>query len=725
MARYNAPASWLVLILLLLARCHALAAQSLDMLAFYDSVSHISDVDQLRSMLSRTNSRSADKSPDMLTERGFIALRLSELTSQRNSSQIAAESFKKALKRQPAFGWAHYGLGLTYVNKAQAGPGTFVLDEVLGDATGSDSRSRAHREFKQAIAAQPSVPFAAGELAENAVARNKRKTLEDAVAVLHQRTAASPDDGAAWFALGRVEAELGKLDTARIALENAAAHGVNSAEANHTRATLLLRLRGHETEGAKAWFDGLHQLTPEISELYFNDIEALLSKDERAAWKNMDLAKRADFLRTFWDMRAALAGITVADRMSEHYRRLAFVRSQYYRQTPYGAPDMNALRQLPYSQRSVYDDRGLIYIRHGAPRQRVGGNAGSTFDSWAYAALDGGPDRVFHFERDADGEDFHLMHKISCNSDWLNDRVELDSKLGLLAAHCTGTDALAASADIRQVAFDALATDSDHPKFLKDLPFYFDLFTFRATEGRTSVVAAVAVPREKLNMTEVAANPAYRIDLSLILVDTLTRKVIREDDSLMLATEHNHKEDLFRLHVEIAVPPSRTTVQRLIVSDPTEPGVGQLYGGPFPIPDYTGSKLMLSDIVLAEPGVKGKWHRGDVSLALVPTRYFKGGKFNVFYEVYNLAPNANYSTEVEIEPIRRTTGQKLKSLFGGSSTIRFRFEGQATNVKNGTMQELRRVDAPLGAGDYRMRITVKNLDNGETTRNERTFTIPK
>jgi hypothetical protein len=123
--------------------------------------------------------------------------------------------------------------------------------------------------------------------------------------------------------------------------------------------------------------------------------------------------------------------------------------------------------------------------------------------------------------------------------------------------------------------------------------------------------------------------------------------------------------------------------------------------------------------------VPGRWHRGEVSLALVPTRHFKGGSFNVFYEIYNIAQDAQYSTEIEIEPVRRTRGEKLKGLFGGGpGPITLRFAGVATNARNGVLQELRRVDAPLGAGTYRMRVTVKNLENGETTRNERTFLIP-
>jgi hypothetical protein len=347
----------------------------------------------------------------------------------------------------------------------------------------------------------------------------------------------------------------------------------------------------------------------------------------------------------------------------------------------------------------------------------------SGVESWAYNWLDGSS-YVFHFEEDWNhGHRYHLMNRLRCDSDWLDDAVMIDPQLGLLSAHCDRMNVLSTSADHRQHAFEALATDSDRPAFLRELPFFFDLYTFRGEEGRTSVVAAVAVPRDKLNLSEVASNPAYRIDLSLILVDTLSRRVVRQDDSVTLATQHaNKNDDLFRLHVEINALPSKTTVQRVIVSDPSEPGIGQLYGGPFLIPDYSGTRLMLSDIVLAEPGVKGFWHRGKVALALVPTRYYRGGSFNVFYEIYNIPKDATYTTEIEIASIR----SKLKGLFGGGmAPIRLKFDGVASDVEKGALQELRRVDTRLKPGSYRLRITVKNAATGETARNERTFSVPK
>jgi hypothetical protein len=109
----------------------------------------------------------------------------------------------------------------------------------------------------------------------------------------------------------------------------------------------------------------------------------------------------------------------------------------------------------------------------------------------------------------------------------------------------------------------------------------------------------------------------------------------------------------------------------------------------------------------------------------VPTGHFRGGSFNVFYEIYNIAQNANYSTEIEIEPLRDSAGDKIKGLFGGKNKITLKFGGVASNARNGVLQELRRVDAEIPPGRYRMRIAVRNLETQEIARSERTFAVPK
>ena len=716
-----------LLLLTLVAPAPTFAQRDLALL--HDSLQRIDDPTLLRGMIAQRSDKQARQSPEVLTERGLIGLRLYELTQSRPDGKRAESAFKEAIKRAPEFGWAHYGLGKILAEGPGSNPwsGRFldgiVMDDALQRALGNDQPTRARKAFLEAITASPPVPHAASELARLSTQRWNQETLERSKDALARLNDSGNGNAESWLAYASVQLELGAVDDAVTSIQRAVDYGVDRALGARTLATILFESDNREKEGAAAWFESVAHANAEGIELLFSDIIALLHKPQIERWKTMSLEEKRTMLREFWDMRAALGGVTVAERMAEHYRRLGVARKRFWRSARFGAPTGNQLMLRTFGERP-YDDRGLIFIRHGQPQQRLRSTGPSDpRESWLYQNIDGRP-AMLHFAAMQSGSDFDLVHTLPCDADYVDPRRGNDPNLQRIMG-CDALNIMAASAAYREQAWDYVNTDSDRPNFTKDLPFYFDLYTFRGVEGRTNVVAAVAVPVEKLQKSEAANNPAYRVDLSLILVDTAARKVIRQDDTIALATTRAFRnDDLFRMHVEVAVPPSSTTLQRVIVSDPSEPGIGQLYGGPFPIPDYSPGKLMMSDIVLAEPKVEGKWKRGNVALALVPTGRFKGGSFKVFYELYNIAKNTAYSTEIEIEPIQRSTGQRIKELFGSKSRISLKFDGVAVDVDNGALQELRQVEAPLPVGRYRMRITVRTAD-GQIVKGERIFAVPE
>ncbi|HEY0673423.1 MAG TPA: hypothetical protein VGD27_14190 [Longimicrobiales bacterium] len=727
-SRSAAASTLALLFLLLLAPAQGVAQR--DLATLLDSVQRIDNPSQLRSMLAQRTGKESERSPDLLTERGLIGLRLYELTSERRDGKFAQKAFEQAIRRAPEYGWAHYGLGRVYAQGPDANPfaggwrSSFVLDDAIARALGDDAPARARRAFLKAVSGKPPVPAAASELARVSTLRWRRETLASSAQALRKLNESGHGNADSWLALAHVQLELGDVDEAVTSVEKAVGLNVDRAEGARTLAMIAFHSTNRDKEGAQAWFESVQYADVETLQQLLEDVAALLSNPELQHWNTLDTEGKRSYLRGFWELRAALGGVGVHERIGEHYRRLSMARRHFWRSARFGAPASNQLLLRSFGDRP-YDDRGMIYIRHGSPLERLRSSGpDSGRESWLYRAVDG-EERMLHFAAMQSGSDFDLVHKLPCDADYIDQRRMRDPALTRLALDCSTTNLLAASANYRQYAYELIATDSDRPDFTKDLPFYFDLYTFRGEPGRTNVVAAVAVPVEKLQKTLVALSPSYRVDLSLILVDTASHKVIRQDDSVALtATRAFKNDDLFRMHVEVAVPPSRTTLQRVIVSDPSEPGIGQLYGGPFPIPDYSSAKLMLSDIVLAEPRVEGRWRRGNVALALVPTGRFKGGSFRVFYEIYNLEKNSAYTTEIEIEPVQRSAGQKIKDLFGGKSKIALKFDGVALDVQDGVLQELRQVEAPLAAGRYRMRIIVRAA-NGEVTRGERLFAVPE
>jgi len=249
------------------------------------------------------------------------------------------------------------------------------------------------------------------------------------------------------------------------------------------------------------------------------------------------------------------------------------------------------------------------------------------------------------------------------------------------------------------------------------LPFFYDLYTFRGEAGMTRVVAAFAVPVERLRRESEDREVRYRFDVSLVLSDTALHSVSRTDDSVYVAVPRSlADEHLLYTHVEVDARPSPTTRQRVLMYDATTPGVGQLYGADFRIPDYSGSDLMLSDIALGLPGAERGWERGEVTLALLPTSQFPQSSFDVYYEVYNLPAGHFYTTEVSVERVDGDEDDRGRS-------VHTRFSGESAADADDALAELRRVEASLDEGRYRLTVLVTNETTGDTASREQVFEV--
>ena len=237
----------------------------------------------------------------------------------------------------------------------------------------------------------------------------------------------------------------------------------------------------------------------------------------------------------------------------------------------------------------------------------------------------------------------------------------------------------------------------------RPLPFFYDLYMFRGEAGHTDVVASFAVPVRRLQRERWRGEVRYRFDVTLVLADTALQSVARTDDSVYVAVPRSLPGDhLLFTHVELQARPSATILQRVIMTDATTPGIGQLYGSPFPIRDYTGTDLMLSDIALGQPDARAGWTRGDVTLALLPSSQFPGSTFDIYYEIYNLPFGHRYTTEISIEPIDDSEEGRP----GEGDPVRTRFSGESAARAGASQNELRRVEASLANGRYRLTVAV-------------------
>jgi hypothetical protein len=296
----------------------------------------------------------------------------------------------------------------------------------------------------------------------------------------------------------------------------------------------------------------------------------------------------------------------------------------------------------------------------------------------------------------------------------VSNRVALLTVLGAMSLGYTGLSSTAV--DPAPAVASVSNGDAEATTHVRPLPFFYDLYTFRGSGGTTTILTAYAVEAGELETESAERGVRYRFSVTLALVDTAWRSVLGTHDTVFVNTPRPLDGDhLLYTHVAVQAPPSGTTRQRVIMTDATAPGIGQLYTDRFPIPDYSGDHLMLSDIALGYPDAVSGWKRGDVTLALLPTTQFPSSAFDVYYEIYNLPSGNAYTTEIAVERIERAGDRRSAD----RRPVRLQFSGQSGADRTGMLAELRRVEASLPRGSYRITVAITDRVTGASASRSR------
>lgn len=155
---------------------------------------------------------------------GFVAMRLGDLGSRTRFDDGASE-FEWATELEPAWPWAWYGLGLA---EDRVGDSEVSLVQGLQAMFGKDHLSRAANAYARSVQADPSFVLGLVDLA--ATALRQRINVKTALAREALRQAAATSAAANPEVLlyrGRVEREVGDIDSALAAFQGYLARGGN------------------------------------------------------------------------------------------------------------------------------------------------------------------------------------------------------------------------------------------------------------------------------------------------------------------------------------------------------------------------------------------------------------------------------------------------------------------------------------------------------------------
>ncbi|HKP28887.1 MAG TPA: GWxTD domain-containing protein, partial [Gemmatimonadales bacterium] len=329
---------------------------------------------------------------------GLLSLRQADLGAIRYFEDAAAE-FQTAARLAPSWPYAWYGLGLAEYGTARSAQGpqrTAVAGTPYGRATSALSR---------AVLADPRF---ADLLVDDAFqARRERQVARVGVMLESMRLASKPRPTApaVLAGLGRLEREFGEPSAALRAFEGWL------VQAGRVRGTALLEvartrfLLGRDN-GAPLYYEGAAFDDSATVRAYRDDLTAIATDRELQSFDKSSGPARVEMLRRFWSRRDAADLRKPNERLREHYRRLYYARRTFPLFLPGRTDGQIASAALPV------DDRGLVYVRHGEPDDRV---QLSTLgvepnESWRYARDEG--DMVVHFVARHDPEVFRLVESL-------------------------------------------------------------------------------------------------------------------------------------------------------------------------------------------------------------------------------------------------------------------------------------------------------------------------
>lgn len=734
---------WTWVLLATVASASLLSAQSPEdrqqIQRFRDSLDATRDTTGLvRLEQALITSARTDRNNAMLhLQLGFVAVRLGDLGSKRRYDDGAGE-FEWATELQPTWPWAWYGLGIA---EDRVGDSDISVVQGLQAMFGKDHLSRAANAYARSVQADPAFDRGLIELASTAL--RQRLNIKTALAREALRQAAATSAGANPEVLlwrGRVEREVGDIDSALAAfkgyLEKGGHPGLGRLELARTEF-----LHG-SLDGQKAYYEGALSDDAVAVDGFRGDLALIANDSALAEFNGSAGSRRVTFLKRFWGQRDRTALVKEGDRLREHYRRI------YYAKKNFQLVSANRHYDIVERYRSGspdFDDRGIIYIRHGEPAQR----ARSTMpgiqsnESWLYTRSSG--DLIFHFVAREDVQDYKLVESLfdvlgfsgalaarggdadnAGAAGQVNDLLLTREKFSpvysrLLGAGIAGSQKYLTEERMvgRRSLFAGTRTDSYEMSFADQLKLETTVTVAGRDSTNSLMHVAYAIPGSVLTEVPTGQGHLYPVRLRLSVADRFAVPVALVDTTILYLAKESVPADRYLVgKLTVPVIPGNL-VYRLAVEQGTDKGI-ILAADTISAGDFSGRRFELSGLVIGSKEANLTWKPtpADTIYFNPLGRYRRSTEMQLYYEVYGLEDGAPIKTEVLIT---KTGGGGFLGLFGSKKpSVKLAYQDNAT----GPMTRVQRSVAldRLGAGKYVLEVVATDAA-GSQRRSQARFEV--
>jgi GWxTD domain-containing protein len=486
--------------------------------------------------------------------------------------------------------------------------------------------------------------------------------------------------------------------------------------------------RGKPEIAERYFLDAVNGIETHIdADIIFEEMKYIVTDQELLHYIGlMRAAEKREFFRTFWLKRDPLPSESYNKRLAEHFRRLAFAEKHYefYGFRGYfNNPDRQGYLTFTngYILNEEYNDKGLIYIRHGEADDLIVtlGEGVPSNESWRYYRKGSYPEMTFHFALE-NSPGLWRVTPIIEHPKALEDRFQWGSEYYTLRR----SGALERQSMIDQMANKSqtsLMQGLSHDRHTWDneitpLSFPFLISTFRGSAGKSVVDLLVEMPYEQI------AKELRR--------DVKVRKGFTLHDSAWAPVKTERETDI----LDVDAPGEALKIYSNEISPGTyhfalnviPEGTDLLGGYKFrtDIADYNVAALQLSDILLAdEVGLADENAQLTKNgLSIVPNirgLFSKRDKVYIYYEIYHLSRNdageSLFTIDYKLTLTKKHSSglSRLLSIFGGKkSSITTRVEREGNDEFSA--EYLSFDVGKLSAGDYDLEIRIEDRISGQT-----------
>lgn len=714
-------------------------------------------------------------------EEGYRQLGLVADPSDDAHLEPAKAAFERALDVDPRAVHAWVGKGIYELKKDEQ---WLVILESIKKIFNRDHISMAQKAFERALEIDPTFHAARYDLALAHRQARGPENYRRAIRELERLVREAPGFSDAPLLLAVTYRDAGDLEKMREAIESLPEEGFSAA----TRQLLLtyaLANLDRPAEAAAAYEAGLGALaTGREAGLYWHDLRPIVSPRTDAEFESLPVEQRGDFIRRYWQRLADEAFVSVDERLVEHYRRLHHAYQSYRLLLPERRHYSGLAAYVPAWQ-TGFDDRGVIYLRHGPPDD-IATFSGPQVErnvSWKYERADGDP-LVFHFVSDEDVADYKLVRRLSdavvtggtsmsgttmfnqgCGSgracdgydariltENLRDLQELYSSRGHLSPvydrAATRLDPQILQSEESMLAQDiAVGTGSQsyEPETAGD-PLLYPVYpvAFKDPDGTTAVHFYYALPAALVSVIpRPDGGSAVDYRYQLLVHDEGSEPVARQQQDVTISTSGPIPQDAGAMlpGVRAASLAPGEYQYGMKVTDLMS-GKSGIVQGQVRVDDMVTPDLAMSGVVLAHSvspasadGAFVRWGRYKV-LAL-PSRMFRRSQpVYVYYEVYGLDPGASggvaYRTTYTLEA--REGGRNVVARFfsavgdllgGGEErgAITYSFERTQPGAADPLLEYFSLDVSDSPPGEYTLRVEVEDLSGGSPVVREVPLTL--